>query len=91
MRRLRDQLRSAGYRVWVDDEHLLAGTQFLTKIGDAILASSAVVFLLSEHSARSRYCRDEVAMAYMSDKRIFPACLGEFSELNGLLDPGTRL
>jgi len=60
MRRLRAALVAAGHTVWVDEGRLPAGSQFLSRIGEAILDSTAVIFLLSKHSARSRYCRDEV-------------------------------
>lgn len=91
MRRLRSALQREGHTVWVDDGCLPAGSQFLSRIGDAILKSTVVIFLLSENSARSRYCRDEVAMAYLADKPVFPACIGSFDALNVSLDPGTRL
>jgi hypothetical protein len=91
MRRLRAALQREGHTVWVDEGCLPAGSQFLSRIGDAILKCSVVIFLLSESSARSRYCRDEVAMAYLADKPVFPACIGSFDALNISLDPGTRL
>ena len=69
---------------------LSAGSNFLNRIGEAILRARVLVFLLSPISATSRYCRDEVAMAYMSDKPIFPACLGSFDELSALLHAGMR-
>jgi len=91
MRALRKALQAAGYSVWVDDTGLSAGSPFLQLIGEAILQAKVIVFLLSVTSAKSKYCKDEIALAYMSGKPIFPACLGTFPEMNDLLAPSTKL
>jgi len=51
-------------------------------------ASQMFVQLLSPASIRSKYCQDELALAYVSNKPIFPVGLQKPEELFPLMDTG---
>ena len=44
--------------------------------------------LLSIQSAQSKYCRDELALAYVSNKPIFPIAIEERDDILPYLDFG---
>ena len=46
------------------------------------------ISLLSEESIKSKYCRDELALAYVSQKHIFPCGLATAEELFPAMDTG---
>ena len=54
--------QSTSFTPWVDSS-IKAGHDWRGEIADAILSSSAMVFILSPNSASSRYCREEVYFA----------------------------
>ncbi|XP_070573272.1 uncharacterized protein [Ptychodera flava] len=91
MRRIRDSLESSGVSVWVDEVGLGAGVEFLSKIGQAIVDAKAFLSLLSEKSVKSKYCKDELALAYVSNKPIFPCALLNREELSDDMDFGMKL
>jgi hypothetical protein len=46
------------------------------------------ISLLSESSIKSRYCQDELALAYVSNKAIYPVGMREPDQLFLLMDTG---
>ena len=54
------------------------------------LSSLGQVFLslLSTRSATSKYCKDELALAYVSSKPIFPCMIEPYSEVTQVMDFG---
>jgi hypothetical protein len=54
--------KSESFLAWVD-RSIRAGQDWRGEIADAILRSSALVFILSPNSATSRYCREEIYFA----------------------------
>ena len=54
--------KSESFKAWVD-RSIRAGQDWRGEIADAILRSSALVFILSPNSATSRYCREEIYFA----------------------------
>ncbi|XP_072047426.1 uncharacterized protein [Amphiura filiformis] len=91
MRKCRDALESAGISVWVDVEGLNTGSEFLNKIGQAIVEAKLFMQLLSIPAAQSKYCRDELALAYVSSKPIFPVAIEERDDILPHLDFGQKL
>lgn len=82
------RLEDAGISVWVDSTGLRSGVDFLSKIGQAIIDAKLFVSLVSEKSLKSKFCRDELSLAYISDKFLFPVALDSLSNLVGVMDTG---
>ncbi|PIK55029.1 hypothetical protein BSL78_08077 [Apostichopus japonicus] len=91
MRKIKSALEDTGVTVWVDESDLSAGAEFLSKIGQAIIDAKLFLAILSPTSLASRYCKDELALAYVSSKPIFPCGLKPFDELSSGMDFGMRL
>ena len=47
-----------------------------------------IIALLSSMAVKSRYCQDELALSYVSNKPIFPVAIQAPSELFPLMDTG---
>ncbi|XP_077995737.1 protein tirA-like isoform X2 [Glandiceps talaboti] len=91
MRKVKESLESSGVSVWVDEVGLGAGVDFLSKIGEAIVDAKLFLSLLSGKSVKSKYCKDELALAYVSNKPIFPCALLGRDELSMNMDFGMKL
>lgn len=91
MRKIKGALEDSGVTVWVDESDLSAGAEFLSKIGQAIIDAKLFLTILSPTSLDSKYCKDELALAYVSSKPIFPCALVPFDELSRIMDFGMRL
>ena len=74
--------------VWVDSTGLRSGVDFLSKIGQAIIDAKLFVSLVSEKSLKSKFCRDELSLAYISDKFLFPVALDSLTNLVDVMDTG---
>lgn len=71
--RLRNDLQEGGVNVWVDFIGLKAGTpDWEQAIRDAIRDSRAVLLVTSPQARESFYVRDEIAVANMEKKPIYP-------------------
>jgi hypothetical protein len=46
------------------------------------------ITLLSSNSVKSKYCQDEVALAYISQKAIFPVAIESRKEIQEKMDTG---
>ncbi|CAH1232800.1 FAM65A [Branchiostoma lanceolatum] len=91
MRKMRGSLEAAGISVWVDEQGLGAGVDFLNKIGHAIVEAKVFLSLLSPISVTSKYCKDELALAYISNKPIFPVAMATRDSLRKDMDFGMQL
>ncbi len=91
MRKIKGALEEAGIKVWVDEVGLKAGVEFFNKIGQAIVDAKLFLSLLSTKSVISKYCKDELALAYVSSKPIFPCALQVRDEVIPSMDFGMRL
>ncbi|KAK3084316.1 hypothetical protein FSP39_011502 [Pinctada imbricata] len=91
MQKIRDKLEENRISVWVDVIGLSAGVDFLSKIGQAILDAKLIISLLSTSTCKSKYCQDEVALAYISQKPIFPVAISPVEELFKVMDTGMKL
>ncbi|MFN8374190.1 MAG: TIR domain-containing protein, partial [Anaerolineae bacterium] len=75
MRRVRDDLRAAGLRVWTD-ETLEPGTEtWEAEVEGAIRASQILVVLLSPDAHASEWVRNEITLADALQRRIIPVLL----------------
>ena len=63
--KLGQELKSLGCRVWLDYEGIQSGDMFTNVIINAIDTSSVFIFVGSEHSYKSSWCRNEL---YYADK-----------------------
>ncbi|GFN77453.1 tir domain protein [Plakobranchus ocellatus] len=88
MLKIRDNLEKFGISVWVDVSGLSAGVDFLSKIGEAIIDCKLFLSLLSANSVKSKFCQDELALAYVSDRAIFPVAMQSRKDLLPLMDTG---
>ncbi|KAF6030805.1 hypothetical protein EB796_010881 [Bugula neritina] len=91
MLKLKDALEHHNISVWVDVVGLNAGVNFLNKIGQAIIDSKMFITLLTERTVASKFCQDELALAYISNKPIFPVSLQPQSEIFPKIPTGMKL
>ncbi|CAL1534341.1 unnamed protein product [Lymnaea stagnalis] len=91
MLKVRENLEKHGISVWVDVSGLSAGVDFLSKIGEAIIECKLFLSLLSSSSVKSKYCQDELALAYVSNRAIFPVALDDPVSLYPLMTTGMKL
>ncbi|XP_070204479.1 uncharacterized protein [Littorina saxatilis] len=91
MVKVREKLEQNGISVWVDVSGLQAGVDFLSKIGEAIIDAKLFISLLSINCIKSRYCQDELALAYVSDTAIFPVAIQDPSTFKSQMDTGMKL
>ncbi|MDX2137412.1 MAG: TIR domain-containing protein, partial [Chloroflexota bacterium] len=71
--KLRNDLRKAGFNVWIDRTGLPPGTRNWDKaIRHAINSSFAVLWLVSPNSYDSEFVQDEIAIADMLNRAIYP-------------------
>jgi HEAT repeat protein/energy-coupling factor transporter ATP-binding protein EcfA2 len=70
---LRPRLEAEQIDYWIDRKDLQPGTpSWEDAIREAIKNASAVILIASPHSRRSRYVRDEIAIAEMTGRKIYP-------------------
>src|SRR5215207_641295 len=71
--RLIADLDAAGVKVWIDKRGLKAGTpDWEQALRDAIRDTNAVLLIASPSSRRSPYVRDELAIAKMHRRGVYP-------------------
>jgi hypothetical protein len=75
-RDLNDELRRRGLTVFMDHA-LTAGEEFPQGIHEALSVADVVVVLLSSHSQKSRWIKEEVATALESRKQVIPVLLDD--------------
>lgn len=91
MKKIKAKLEAAGISVWVDSTGLRSGVDFLSKIGQAIIDAKLFVSLVSPKCLASKFCRDELSLAYISDKYLFPVALNPLDQLVAVMDTGLKL
>ncbi|XP_067932665.1 uncharacterized protein [Watersipora subatra] len=91
MLKLKEALEAHNISVWVDFVGLNAGVDFLNKIGQAIIDSKMFITLLTERTVKSKFCQDELALAYISNKPIFPVSILPQSEIFPKIPTGMKL
>ena len=61
--KLKGFFRERGFAVWMDEEGIQGGADFMSAIGRAIKASQGIIAIIDDKFCRSTYCNDELAMA----------------------------
>ncbi|KAL5016705.1 hypothetical protein ScPMuIL_006294 [Solemya velum] len=89
--RIKDNLVKQGLSVWMGDSEGMSATEVLQKIGQAVVDCRLFVFVMSVTSVQSKLCQDQLALAYISSKPIFPVAIVPFSELRELMNNGMKL
>ncbi|XP_077995720.1 uncharacterized protein LOC144449132 isoform X2 [Glandiceps talaboti] len=84
------ELKKNNITVWREDPKDKSKESVSHK-GQAIVESKVFIIILSRESASSKTCQDEVALAYISNKSIFPVAMEQFANLSKYLDFGMRL
>ncbi|MFP4324092.1 MAG: SUMF1/EgtB/PvdO family nonheme iron enzyme, partial [Anaerolineales bacterium] len=69
------QLRHRGAEVFIDYQKLIAGEDFIGRLGQEINRADYFVLLVSPRSVASRWVRAEVAWAFTQEKPIIPVSL----------------
>ncbi|MGB6297166.1 MAG: toll/interleukin-1 receptor domain-containing protein [Rivularia sp. (in: cyanobacteria)] len=69
-RKLNDALQLQGKTTWFDQESIASGSDFQQEINRGIKASDNFVFIISERSVNSPYCKGEVEYAASLNKRF---------------------
>ncbi|KAF2074520.1 hypothetical protein CYY_004188 [Polysphondylium violaceum] len=72
LRPLRTLFEQRSLRCWLDDYRLQAGCNWKAEITKGVEGSSVVVFIVSETSAHSLWCRKELKMCKKLGKKILP-------------------
>src|SRR6266571_4610511 len=71
--RLRTDLQAQGIEVWIDKEGIQPGTpDWEQALRTAIRSAHAVLFIASPHARSSRYIKDELRLAEMYQRSVYP-------------------
>ena len=70
--KLQSRLAEKGFEVWFDKNDIPLGVDYQKEIDDGIERASHFLFIISPHSANSKYCRKEIDLAIKRNKRIIP-------------------
>ena len=62
MRLIKETLKSNGLTVWVDEDGLNAGVDFLSKIGQAVVECHTFLSIVTQASVSSKYCKVDVIL-----------------------------
>ncbi|XP_074643068.1 uncharacterized protein LOC141900191 [Tubulanus polymorphus] len=88
-KKLSEKLTENGLKVWHNSS---AGSNATSsEIASAILKCKVFIQILSDASAGSKVCQDELSLAYISNKQIFPVGVEQFSVVTEQLDSGRKL
>lgn len=85
--RLKSDLEGAGYSVWLDTVDIPSGSDWHSAIGDGLRRCTALIALITHKYIRSKYCKNEMFMADLTHKSIFPIFL-EKVDFNSSEDAG---
>ena len=74
-------LRDAGLSVWIDEEALKGGVRSLEEIGKAVCTCKCMVPVLSAQRTGSKWCSDELGLAYTARKVMYPVTCDPFNAI----------
>ncbi len=75
-KRVLNELRQRGIKVWVDTENLIPGSPtWEREIERAIRSAAGIIVLLSPEANNSEWVRREISFAEQNQKRIFPVLI----------------
>ncbi|XP_022338280.2 uncharacterized protein LOC111133865 isoform X1 [Crassostrea virginica] len=89
--KLKDMIGKKGMHAWMADTDVTSGTDIFNAIGRIIVDCKIFVFVMSKTSVMSKLCQDQLALAYVSKKNIFPLQLNEREDLQDNMDNGMKL
>ena len=69
---LADDLRTAGYSVWVDVSGLRGGQEWVREIDKAVRGCDTFILIISQDSMASKWVANETILAQNLEKRIVP-------------------
>lgn len=72
-----DLLRHHGFKAYVDANEIMGGGNFAEQLARQLNASNIVIYIVSEASLNSQWCRREIEYAKNKGKRIIPIVLNE--------------
>src|SRR2546423_4771722 len=73
MERLKADLQAQGINIWIDKTGIKPGTSnWEEEIRKAIREAHAVLFIASPQSWSSRYVNDELSIAEMYQRKVYP-------------------
>lgn len=75
--KLKKDLESAGFSVWMDTEDIHTGSDWHSAIGEALQNCKALIAVMTARYLTSEYCKKELYMASDEKKPIFPVVLRE--------------
>ncbi|CAF4987808.1 unnamed protein product, partial [Rotaria sp. Silwood1] len=82
-KQLYDELVRAGYRVWIDFDHMHGN--IMDAMAQAIEQSRMIIICMSEHYRRSNYCRAEAQYAFQCQLKMVPVLLQKYYKPDGWL------
>ncbi|XP_062582558.1 uncharacterized protein LOC134244316 [Saccostrea cucullata] len=91
VKKLKEMISKKGIHVWMADTDITAGTDIFNAIGRIIVDCKIFVFIMSPASVSSKLCQDQLALAYVSKKNIYPVQLSDREELLNHMDNGMKL
>jgi len=75
LKKMQEFLKANGISFWSAPDDIPIGSKYSEVITRAIANASCVLFLLSDHSQNSTYCKLEVALALKREKPVIPVQL----------------
>ncbi len=72
---LAGELRSSGFRIWLDQLDIPTGSRWDDEVEKALLECDIFMVILTPHSIASNNVKDEIGYAIDSNKRIMPVLL----------------
>lgn len=85
---LTNDLRAQGYKVWIDFEGIVGGTQWETEIKKGIAQADVVVVILTPDAIKSEWVKKEIDIARNSLKVVIPLLMRDVPMPDGLIDLG---
>lgn len=85
---LANQLRLHDYKVWIDLEGIVGGTQWETEIKKGIAHADAMLIVLTPDAIKSEWVKREIEIARNSLKIVIPLLMREISIPNDLVHLG---
>jgi hypothetical protein len=82
--KIREQLAEAGYDVWIAHEDIRGSVHWTQSILDAIDGCDGLILVWSESAKKSEDVREEIRLARVFRKPIFPVLTHPVSRIPGL-------
>ncbi|MHB8597613.1 MAG: toll/interleukin-1 receptor domain-containing protein [Ktedonobacteraceae bacterium] len=79
---LKSDLEAQGFDIWIDREKILPGNSWQVALRDAIRAAMAVLYIATPEALDSKYVIDELSIADMYKRPIYPLWAGGSEWMN---------